>query len=73
VAGWQAWLGRRVAEGYLPWQRLAQALACLDALHSLAAVARLPGYCRPELVRRPFLSRTRSILTESFLCHACSC
>lgn len=37
----------RVAEAYVPLRRVAQALATLDAITSLARVASRPGYVRP--------------------------
>ncbi|KAJ2716793.1 Mismatch repair protein msh3 [Coemansia spiralis] len=39
-----------IAEQYAPLRRMITALATVDALFSLAVLARTDGYCRPELV-----------------------
>ncbi|KAK9814927.1 hypothetical protein WJX73_002195 [Symbiochloris irregularis] len=48
-AAWAAFLSE-FASLYLPFRSAVQALAALDALHSLAMVAQSHGYVRPEFV-----------------------
>lgn len=48
-AAWKQHLGD-FATSYAPFRSAVQALAALDCLCSLAAVASTPGYCRPQFV-----------------------
>ena len=50
-AAWGTFLGDILnGEGYSTWRKLATGLATFDCLLALAAVAKLPGYCRPTIL-----------------------
>ena len=48
--GWRQFQAAVATEYYDGWARLVAALGTLDCLLSLAALAQLPGYCRPTLL-----------------------
>eukprot|EP01052_Picozoa_sp_SAG31_P012063 SAG31_NODE_696_length_12754_cov_9.480759_3_plen_896_part_00 len=48
--GWRQFQAAIAAEYYDSWAKLVSSLATLDCLLSLAALAQLPGYCRPTLL-----------------------
>ena len=48
---WGVFLGDILnGEGYAAWRKLATGLATFDCLLALAAVAKLPNYCRPTIL-----------------------
>ena len=49
--GWRSFQATVATEYYGVWAKLVGALGTLDCLLSLAALAQLPGYCRPTLLR----------------------
>ena len=52
-AGWTRFLADVSARHYGVWAKLVATAGTLDALLSLAALAQLPGYCRPAILTEP--------------------